>query len=71
MESKMLIQFVDGLLSEQEKKKVEQYLFQNPSFFKVIGGMNRIKRDLKGAMSLTDYFEQASNDLQRLMHKQP
>lgn len=60
-----LIQFVEGSLNEQERKEVEKYIFLEPNMLDVISGMNRIKRELQGTMSLTEYFERASNRIEK------
>jgi anti-sigma factor RsiW len=67
MDTNQIIAYVDGVLSESEKKVVEQFLLHNPSFLTVVGSMNRIRMNLTDNESLSGFFQKKSEEVKAQM----
>lgn len=52
-----IIAYVEGTLSETEKKQVEMFIFSNANNLALLGNMNRIHRSLGSDEMLSTFFQ--------------
>ena len=57
MSIEKIIKFVEGTLPFEEIKELEKQFLQNPDLLEVVGGLNRIKKQLPPSKSLNDYLQ--------------
>lgn len=60
MDFNKIIAFVEGNISAIEIKNIEQFILNNPEYFKIIGDLRRIQRSLEKNESLTSFFMKES-----------
>lgn len=63
MVTEQLIKFVEGKLSLEEIKILEQQFIENPDLLEVVGGLNRIKQLLSPTQNLHNYLEIKKNQI--------
>lgn len=55
-----IIAYVEGNLSENEKKQVERFIFSSTNNLTLVGDINRIRKSLSSDETLTAFFQKKS-----------
>lgn len=58
-----IVAYVDGLLSDDEKKEVEKFIFTNPIYIEVVSGMNLLRKSLSEGESLSVFLDEKSRKI--------
>jgi len=59
-----IIKFVEGELSIMEIEELEQQFLKNPQLLDILGGLNRIKKDLPPNKNLHEYLKYKQGQIQ-------
>lgn len=70
MISEKLIAFVENKLSIMEVEELEKELLDNPDLLEVLGGLNRIKKELSPDTSLDDHLKEKKAEIREKIMKQ-
>lgn len=63
MTSEKLIKFVENELTIMEIEELEQELLKNPQLLEILGGLNRIKKELPSNENLHDHLREKKEEI--------
>ena len=61
----VLIQYINNQLPGKEKRQIEIFLNKNPHYYKILKGLNNMKKNLKEGEDLEQYMERKKKKLQQ------
>lgn len=58
-----IIAYVEGNLSEKEKKQIERFIFADTNNITIIGSLNHLRKSLSSDETLTTFFQRKSEEI--------